>query len=85
MSPIELTAVAGLLTAVVGAIVAMRKLRPERDSLVLTQAQGAATILNDLVQTLYKEIDRQRREHEECREELHRLQEQLAARGNTGG
>ena len=72
MNPIELAAITGLITALVGAVIAMRKFKPERDSLVVTQAQGAATILNDLVRTLYAEIDRLRAEIDRLKEELER-------------
>lgn len=60
MSVVELTALAGVIATLSGVLIAWRKLRPERDALVLTTAQGATTILNDLVKTLYAEIDRLR-------------------------
>jgi uncharacterized iron-regulated membrane protein len=53
MTPVELTALAGVIATVSGVLIAWRKLRPERDALVLTTTQGATTILNDLVKTLY--------------------------------
>lgn len=73
MTGIELTAVAGFVTAIVGAFAVLYKVKPDRDSLVITQAQGAATILNDLVDTLRAEVVRER----ELRREAH-------ARANEG-
>ena len=60
MSPVEFTAIAGFITAVVGALVTLYKIKPDRDALIITQAQGAATILNDLVETLREEVERER-------------------------
>jgi hypothetical protein len=75
MTPVEIAAVAGLLTAVVGAVVTLVRLRPEANAIVLTQAQGAATILNDLVQTLNHEIERLRVENAELQAEVRRLRQ----------
>lgn len=69
MSPLELAAVGGMFTAVVGAITALLRFRPDADSVVLTQAQGAATILNDLVQTLNAEVLKVRQELLVCQGE----------------
>lgn len=60
MSPVEITAILGALATLVGTLIAFKKIKPERDSMVITSAQGATTILNDLVKTLYTEIDRLR-------------------------
>lgn len=82
MNPIELASIAAIVSALAGALVALRRFRPEKDSLVVTQAQGAATILNDLVRTLYAEIERERagrqRDHERAEAEIRGLREELA-------
>lgn len=50
----------GTLAVVLGTVATIYKLRPDRDVLMITQAQGASTILNDLVDTLREEITRER-------------------------
>lgn len=77
MSPAELATYIGLCVALAGVIATIYKLKPERDSLVITQTQGAATILNDLVDTLREELVRER----ELRKATHaRLNEEIARR-----
>lgn len=61
----EVGGVVAAIATLLGSWVTLRKLRPERDTLVLTSAQGAATILNDLVKTLREEIDRLRKHEDE--------------------
>lgn len=82
MAPVEVTAVIGAVTVCIGTVIALVKLRPEKDSLVLTQAQGAATILNDLVNTLRDEITRLREENKRLTELNTQLKEEVRnARG----
>lgn len=45
---------------ILGTIATVYKLQPDRDVLMITQAQGASTILNDLVDTLREELTRER-------------------------
>jgi hypothetical protein len=52
--------VVGALTVIFGAVATIYKLQPDRDVLMITQAQGASTILNDLVDTLREELTRER-------------------------
>lgn len=59
---VEVATVLGVLAAVATAYATLRKLPKEEGSLVLTQTQGAATVLNDLVSTLYKELERRDQE-----------------------
>ena len=69
---LTVTEIGGLIAATATAIggwATFRKLKPERDTLVLTSAQGATTILNNLVQTLYAEIERREEVEKELREE----------------
>lgn len=77
MSPAELTLYIGIVVAIPGAYAVLKKLRPEKDSLVITQAQGAAKILDDLVQTLYRETDRLRAELRSSKEENVELRREL--------
>lgn len=58
MTVVEIGALGGLLTAAVGAIAVMYKLKPARDALVLTNVQGSFVILNDLTTTLQTEVTR---------------------------
>lgn len=67
MTPAELVTYLGLAVAIAGAVAVLYKLKPERDSLIITQTQGAATILNDLVDTLREEVQRER----ELRKQAH--------------
>jgi hypothetical protein len=75
VTPTLIAAITTMITASVGAIAVLRKLRPERETLVLTTAQGATTILNDLVKTLYVEIERLREREEELEAELEACRE----------
>jgi hypothetical protein len=77
MTPVELTALAGVIATVSGVLIAWRKLRPERDALVLTTTQGATTILNDLVKTLYAEIDRLRLREREMEADIRERDERI--------
>lgn len=58
MTPVEVASILSGVTALVGAVVLLRRFRPEKDSMLITQAQGAATIYDNLVQTLQGEIER---------------------------
>lgn len=57
---VEITGLVGGITVILGTIATLYKLRPDRDVLMITQAQGASTILNDLVETLREEVSRER-------------------------
>lgn len=70
MTGIEITAIAGLITALAGAVTMFFKVRPDRDALIITQAQGAATIMNDLVETLHEELTRERALRAECEKQI---------------
>lgn len=69
MTPLEIAAILGAVTAFIGAVATVVRLRPDRDALIITQAQGAATIYDDLVKTLREEIVRQREEMAILRQE----------------
>lgn len=73
MSPAELGTYIGLAVAVAGAFAVLYKLKPERDSLIITQTQGAATILNDLVDTLRAEVQRERELRKQSHERVNEL------------
>lgn len=53
-------ALVAVISAIVTGIIAVRKLGPERDSLFITSAQGAAVIMDNLISTLREEVDRER-------------------------
>lgn len=57
-NPVVLTAIVTFLTALFGAITAALKWKPSKDALQITNEQGRMTILNSLVETLQKEIER---------------------------
>lgn len=48
------------------ALLAVYKARPERDSVVVTTTQNAATILKGLNEALYADLNRARRERDEA-------------------
>lgn len=73
MTPIELVSIGGFITVVAGALVTVLRLRPDRDALIITQAQGAGKMYNDLVKTLHSEIERLRVEVAALRVEVDRL------------
>lgn len=77
MNAVEVSAIAGAVATLVGALIALRRMRPDRDHLIITSAQGATTILNDLVKTLYAEIDRLRTREASLEAEIHKLEGQL--------
>lgn len=58
MTVVEISALGGLITAVVGAIGVIYRFKPSRDALVLTNVQGSFVILNDLTTTLQTEVTR---------------------------
>lgn len=60
ISIVELTGLVGIVTVFLGTVATIYKLRPDRDVLMITQAQGASTILNELVDTLREELVRER-------------------------
>jgi peptidoglycan hydrolase CwlO-like protein len=54
---------------VITAIVAAFKFKPEKDAIVVTAAQGAATILNGVIDALQEEIKRKDAEIERLRQQ----------------
>lgn len=76
MTGFELSAIGLIITAVAGAFAVIYKLKPDSDALVITQAQGAATILNSLVETLREEVQREREENVRLRQENVRLRKE---------
>lgn len=62
-----------VVAAIIGGIVAMRKMGPERDSLFITSAQGAAVIMDNLISTLREEVDRTHAENVQLHAEVERL------------
>jgi|SRR5581483_5108138 len=62
-----------IISAIVTGIVAVRKLGPEKDSLFITSAQGAAVIMDNLISTLREEVDRERTENTRLTAEVLRL------------
>ena len=55
---------------VLGALVALFKLKPEANSMAVTQAQGAAQMWKDLYETCAAEKAREEAEHDRCVAEL---------------
>lgn len=76
MNPTELAGIIGAVGVAMGAIAAFYKLRPDRDVLLITQAQGASTILNDLVETLREEVERERKRVQQLEKENRLLTEE---------
>lgn len=74
MSPIEIGAIVSLIAAVVAAIGAAFRIKPDRDAVLITSAQGAATILNDLVKTLREEVQHERERAEKAEKRIMELE-----------
>ena len=91
LTVVEVAAVIGIIGTAVGAIATVYKLRPDRDVLMITQAQGASTILNDLVDTLREEVARERekanyleKRNKELEKELQGLRRRAGTRHTDG-
>lgn len=68
--------IAGVLTAaggLLGAVIAWRKIQPEKDSIVVTAAQGALVVQSGVLDELREELQRIRADHEELRGEIRRV------------
>lgn len=77
---------------ILGTIATVYKLQPDRDVLMITQAQGASTILNDLVDTLREELTRERERTKDLEtrnsaleKELQGLRHRFGTREEDGG
>ena len=79
---VEFSVLFGSISALIGALIAWKKINPEEDSLIITQAQGAAQIYDNLVKSLYAEIDRLNSELRRIRDERDRLRTKLYVRMN---
>lgn len=73
-NPVVLTAVVSFITALCGAIAAALRWRPSKDALQITNEQGRMTILNSLVETLQKEIERRGNEITKLEAEVEQLE-----------
>jgi chromosome segregation ATPase len=62
---------------IVGAIVAFRKLVPERESIIVTAAQGAIVIQGSVLDELREEIDRLNSRLQEVRDDAHELRQEV--------
>lgn len=62
-----------LVGAVVTGIIMVKKVGPEKDSLFISSAQGAAVIMDNLIDTLRQEVDRCRARIEALEAEAVRL------------
>lgn len=56
----EISAIVGVISAGALAFVGIRKLGPEKDSIYISSAQGAAVIMEGLITTLRLELERER-------------------------
>lgn len=70
----DITAILGVISALGLAFVGIRKLGPEKDSIYITSAQGAAVIMEGLVSTLRQELERERQKSEELEADVRRLE-----------
>lgn len=77
ITTVEITGLLGLVTVIVGTFATIYKLRPDRDVLMITQAQGASTILNDLVETLREEVSRERQKSKDLEARNKALEEEV--------
>ncbi len=75
----EAAAIITVIGLTLTALVAFRKLGPERDALFITSAQGAAVIMDSLIGTLREEIDRCRAKNVELEADVARLTEEKEA------
>lgn len=70
MDPSTIAFISGVLAVgFPGGIFAIYKLRPERDSLLITNAQGRVKLIDDINDALTEEIDRQKSIVKEITEE----------------
>jgi len=78
---VDLTAgVVGLLGGgLLAGLAALVKARPERDAIVITQAQGALTVQSGVIDTLREEIARLERQLVQVREDHRRERERRFA------
>jgi FtsZ-binding cell division protein ZapB len=83
---VQAVSAAAVIAAIVGGIAAVRKMGPEKDSLFITSAQGAAVIMDNLISTLREEVDRERQEVARLTAENERLErENKGLREETEG
>lgn len=79
-------AIIGIVSAIGLAYVSIRKLGPEKDSIYISSAQGAAVIMEGLIGTLRTELERERERVDELESDIERLQaENKALRIQSGG
>jgi glycine/D-amino acid oxidase-like deaminating enzyme len=65
----------------IGAMVAIYKARPERDSVVVTSAQNAALILRGLNDALYSDLIRTRRDRDDAENRADAYESELRKHG----
>lgn len=70
----EITAIVGVISALALAFVGIRKLGPEKDSIYISSAQGAAVIMEGLISTLRQELEREREKVSYLEAEVIRLE-----------
>lgn len=70
----EVSAIVGVISACGLAYIGIRKLGPEKDSIYISSAQGAAVIMEGLIGTLRTELERERKRTEELEADIEHLQ-----------